>query len=51
MSERELKLGLEDRIPDMVAILSKGKDVEIRTVRDGIAISEINRKRIDKKEN
>lgn len=31
MSERELKLHLEDRIPDMVKILSKGKDVEVRT--------------------
>ena len=31
MSERELKLHLEDRVPDMMKILLKGKDVEIRT--------------------
>lgn len=51
MSERELKLGLEDRIPDIVTILSKGKDVEIRTVRDGITVAEISRKRVERKEN
>lgn len=31
MNERELKIHLEDRIEDMVKILEKGKDVEIRT--------------------
>lgn len=31
LNERELKLHLEDRIEDMVGILKKGKDVEIRT--------------------
>lgn len=31
MNERELKLHLEDRIEDMVEVLKKGKDVEIRT--------------------
>lgn len=51
MSERELKLGLEDRIPDMVAILSKGKDMEIRKSKDGITIAEINRKLIKKQQN
>lgn len=31
LNERELKLHLEDRIEDIVKILKKGKDVEIRT--------------------
>lgn len=31
MSQRELKLRLEDRISDIIDILLKGKDVEIRT--------------------
>lgn len=29
--ERELRMRLEDRVPDMAKILLKGKDVEIRT--------------------
>lgn len=51
MSARELKLHLEDRISDIIDILLKGKDVEIRLVKSGIAVSEVNRKRIERKEN
>lgn len=31
VEKREIKMHLEDRIEDMVEILKKGKDVEIRT--------------------
>lgn len=31
LNEREIKVQLEERIEDMAKILSKGKDVEIRT--------------------
>lgn len=31
MNQREIKVHLEERVDDMVKILSKGKDVEIRT--------------------
>lgn len=30
MNQREIKVHLEERVEDMVKILSKGKDVEIR---------------------
>lgn len=50
MSNRELKLHLEDRIPDMIKILSKGKDMEVRKSKDGITIAEINRKLVKKQE-
>ncbi len=51
MSQRELKLNIEDRISDIINILSKGKDAEIRLVKNGIAVSEVSRKRIERKEN
>lgn len=31
MTDRELKLHLEERISDVIALLKKGQDVEIRT--------------------
>lgn len=31
MNQREIKVHLEERIEDMAEILSKGKDVEVRT--------------------
>lgn len=31
MNRREIKVQLEERIEDMAEILSKGKDVELRT--------------------
>lgn len=31
LNQREIKVRLEERVEDMVKILSKGKDVEIRT--------------------
>ena len=43
MSEREIKLKLEDRLQDIANILSKGKDVEIRKVRDEVTVAEVKR--------
>lgn len=51
MTERELELKLKNRITDMVKVLSKGKDMEVRRSRDGITIAEINRKLIREQEN
>lgn len=31
LNEREIKVRLEERVEDMAKILSKGKDVELRT--------------------
>lgn len=30
-NNRELKIHLEDRVPDIISLLEKGRDVEIRT--------------------
>ena len=43
MSEREIKLKLEDRLLDIARLLSKGKDVEIRKVRNNITVAEVKR--------
>lgn len=43
MSEREIKLKLEDRLPDIANLLSKGKDVELRKVRDEVTVAEVKR--------
>ena len=43
MSEREIKLKLEDRLQDIANLLSKGKDVEIRKVRDEVTVAEVKR--------
>lgn len=37
-------------MPDMIKILSKGKDMEVRKSKDGITIAEINRKLVKKQE-
>lgn len=49
LNEREIKVQLEERIEDITKILSESKDAEIRLIKDGIAVSEINRKRIERK--
>lgn len=43
MSEREIKLKLEDRLQVIANLLSKGKDVEIRKVRDEVTVAEVKR--------
>ena len=43
MSEREIKMKLEDRLQDIANLLSKGKDVEIRKVRDEVTVAEVKR--------
>lgn len=43
MSEREIKLKLEDRLQIIANLLSKGKDVEIRKVRDEVTVAEVKR--------
>lgn len=44
MSEREMRIKLEDKIPDIIRILLKGKDCEIRKSKDGVSIAEISKK-------
>lgn len=43
MNEREIKLKLEDRLQDIANLLSKGKDVEIRKVRNEVTVAEVKR--------
>lgn len=43
MSEREIKMKLEDRLQDIANLLSKGKDVELRKVRDEVTVAEVKR--------
>lgn len=49
LNRREIKVRLEERIEDIAKILSESKDAEIRLVKDGVAVSEVNRKRIERK--
>ncbi len=44
MSEREMRIKLEDKIPDIIKILLKGKDCEIRKSANGVSIAEISKK-------
>jgi len=48
MSEREMRIKLEDKIPDIVRILMKGKDCEIRKSANGVSIAEISKKVVSK---
>lgn len=49
-NNRELKLHLEDRIPDIISLLKKGQDVEIRTdPKTGVRIIGV-KKEVVKKE-
>lgn len=43
MSEREIRIKLEDRLQDMAKILLNGKDVELRKVRDEVTVAEVKR--------
>lgn len=48
LSERELKINLEDRLPDICKLLIKGKDVEIRNDVGGIKVISLDKKVINK---
>lgn len=48
MSERELRLHLEDRLPDICRLLIKGKDVEIRRDASGIKVISLDKKVVEK---
>lgn len=48
MSERDLKLNLEDRLPDICKLLIKGKDVEIRRDASGIKVISVDKKVVAK---
>lgn len=43
MNEREIRMKLEDRLQVIANLLSKGKDVEIRKVRDEVTVAEVKR--------
>jgi len=44
VQEREMRIKLEDKIPDIIKILLKGKDCEIRKSANGVSIAEISKK-------
>lgn len=44
MSERELKLKIEECAEQIAKSLCKGKDIEIRKSANGISVAEINKK-------
>lgn len=44
MSQRELKLQLEDKIPEFVRELLKGKHIEIHLSKDGIKFFTVDKK-------
>lgn len=48
MNDRELKLILEDRLPDICKLLIKGKDVELRKDASGIKVISVDKKVIAK---
>lgn len=35
MSEREIKLRLEDKLPELIELLEKGKHIEIHMAKEG----------------
>ena len=43
MSEREIRMKLEDRLQDIARLLSRGKDVELRKVRNDVTVAEVKR--------
>lgn len=43
MNDREIRMKIEDRLQDIANLLSKGKDVEIRKVRDEVTVAEVKR--------
>ena len=43
MSEREIKLSIIDKAETISKLLSKGKDVELRKVRNEVTVAEVER--------
>ena len=43
LSEREIKLSIIEKAEIISKLLSKGKDVEIRKVRDEVTVAEVKR--------
>lgn len=48
MSQRELKLRLEEKLEEMAEILAKGCDCEIRTSPNGVAVIKVKKEVISK---
>lgn len=48
MSERELRLKLEDKLTEISKILAKGCDCEIRTSPNGVAVIKVKKEVISK---
>lgn len=48
VSERELKLIIIEKAPDMAKILSKGNDCELRTSPNGVAVIKVRKEVISK---
>lgn len=48
MTEREMRMKLEDKIPDIARILIKGRDCEIRKSANGVSIAEVSKKVVSK---
>lgn len=44
MSEREIKLAIIENAETMAKSLAKGKDLEVRTSKNGISVSEHDKK-------
>lgn len=48
MSERELKLLIEDKISEIARVLKSGRDCELRTSPNGIAVISVKKEVIAK---
>lgn len=48
MSQRELKLHLEEKLEEIAEILAKGYDCEIRTSPNGVAIIKVKKEVVSK---
>lgn len=48
MNERELRICIEDRLPDICKLLLKGKDVELRKDAGGLKILSVDKKVVTK---
>ena len=48
MSERELKLRIEEKLEEMAKILAKGNDCELRASPNGVAVIKVKKEVISK---
>lgn len=44
MSERELKIRLEDKLPEVIKLLEQGKHIEIHLAKDDIRLFAVDKK-------